>query len=357
MKTINSKLFLLALSAAIAAAACGSDDNGKKDAGRDGPRAEGGPADVGPGAEAGTPDAARLDAGVDTAGDTAGDAATDTAPIDAPRDTALDTAVDAGADVVRLDAALDGNVDAAADTAPVLVDGGDAGTGDAGGDAGVDATVVPCAPVGAACAPQLGAQIDRMGRAGVNTALTDPFWDDGVQTLADHKIKQDKYNQASNPATWGDVELSPGKKTRDLIKGALAAYDALDGTSDGVMAGDGCGNQLAYGATYKGTAYPDYSLLTTVLTDDRLYVNTASGTCNTYLAVEARELGVANTDCGGRTPTYNTIDITYTALTTGKFTTPSCNVMCDVSNGIPADFDKGTGYSESNFPFLGAPTP
>src|SRR6185436_19648010 len=116
---------------------------------------------------------------------------------------------------------------------------------------------------------------------------------------------QDRYNQASNPAGWGDVELATGKKPKDVIKGALAAYDALDGSSDGTMANDGCGNQLAYGATYKGTAFADYALLTTVLTDDRLYVNTGSGTCTTYLAVEANELGVTNTDCGGRTPTYN----------------------------------------------------
>src|SRR5213075_2331666 len=129
-------------------------------------------------------------------------------------------------------------------------------------------------------------------------------------------VKQDKYNQASNPATWGDVELATGKKTKDLIKGALAAYDALDGTSNGAMTGDGCGTQLAFGATYKGTTYPDYTLLTTVLTDDRLYVNTNSGTCATYLALEANELGIANADCGGRTPTYNTIDISYSALAT-----------------------------------------
>ena len=95
-----------------------------------------------------------------------------------------------------------------------------------------------------------------MGRPAVNTALTDPFWDDGVRTLADHNAQQDKYNEASNPATWGDVELAPGKKVKDAIKGALAAYDALDGTSDGMMANDGCGNQLAYGAMLGGVDVP-----------------------------------------------------------------------------------------------------
>jgi hypothetical protein len=191
-----------------------------------------------------------------------------------------------------------------------------------------------------------------MGRAGVNTALTDPFWDDGTQTVADHKARQDKYNEASDPNMWGDVELTTGKKVRDVIRSSLAAYDALDGTGDGTMANDGCGNQLAYGATYKGVVYPDYSLLSAVLTDDRLYLNTASGTCTTYLAVEAKELGIANSDCGGRTPTYNTIDITYSALVTGH---PLCTTMCDVSNGVTADADKGLNYSETTFPFLGEP--
>jgi hypothetical protein len=200
----------------------------------------------------------------------------------------------------------------------------------------------------------LGLQIDRMGRPAVNTALTDPFWDDGVQTVAEHKMKQDRYNQASNPATWGNVELATGRKTGDIIKASLAVYDALDGTSNGVMAADGCGTQLAFGATYKGTVYPDYTLLTTVLTDDKLYVNTASGTCATYLAVEANELGVTNTDCGGRTPNYNTIDITYSALATG---TTACTDNCPVSSGVVEDADQGANFTVDGFPFLGEPLP
>jgi hypothetical protein len=232
----------------------------------------------------------------------------------------------------------------------------DSATGDGAmaseGGAGDGGTT--CGTTSPTCAPALGAQIDRMGRAAVNTALTDPFWNDGTQTLEDHHAKQDKYNEASNPATWGSVELAPGKTVTAAIKGALAAYDALDGTSDGTMANDGCGNQLAFGATYKGMAYPDYTLLTTVLTDDRLYLNTGSGTCSTYLAVEANELGVTNTDCGGRTPSYNTIDITYSALVTGHAV---CTTMCDVSNGVVSDAAKGAGFSETTFPFLGAPAP
>jgi hypothetical protein len=225
---------------------------------------------------------------------------------------------------------------------PIASEGG---TGDGGSSCGASS---------ATCAPALGAQIDRMGRAGVNTALTDPFWNDGTQTLEDHHARQDKYNEASNPAMWGTVELAPGKTITAAIKGTLAAYDALDGTSDGTMANDGCGNQLAYGATYKGMTFPDYTLLATVLTDDRVYLNTGSGTCSTYLAVEANELGVTNMDCGGRAPSYNTIDITYSALVTGHAV---CTTMCDVSNGVTSDPDMGAGRSDTTFPFLGAPTP
>jgi hypothetical protein len=239
----------------------------------------------------------------------------------------------AGADGALDGATLDGN----------LADGGATADG-----------AVSCGAPSPTCAPQLGAQIDRMGRPAVNTALTDPFWDNGTRTLEDHHAQQDRYNQASDPMGWGDVELAPGKKVRDAIKANLAAYDALDGTSDGVAAGDGCGNQLAYGATYKGTTYPDYTLLTTVLTDDRVYVNTGSGTCTTYLAVEANQLGVTNNDCGGRTPSYNTIDITYSALVTGH---PVCTTMCDVSNGVTSDAEKGANFSETAFPFLGDPRP
>lgn len=227
------------------------------------------------------------------------------------------------------------------------------------GDGGHDMATVNCGTPSSTCAPALGSQIDRMGRAGVNTALTDPFWDNGVETAEQHHLAQDKYNQASNPAGWGDVELTTGSKTSARIAGAIAAYDALNSTANGVEGStDGCGDQLAYNATVGGHNYPGYTLLTTVLTDDELYVNTAGTTCTTYLAVEANTLGVTNTDCGGRTPTYNTIDITYTALVTGAGLTAPClggTGTCPVSNGITSDSTPGANQSNTTFPFLGDP--
>lgn len=237
--------------------------------------------------------------------------------------------------------------------------GGDTGT-TTDASAGPDTSTADTGPspdgVAFPSAPTLGAQIDRMGRAGVNTALTDPFWDDGTQTSAGHKIQQDKYNQASDPAAWKDVLLATGKTVGDAIKGNLAAFDALDGSSDGTMANDGCGNQLAYNATVGGMNYPNYTLLAAVLTDDRLYVNTAGRTCNTYLAVEANVLGVTNNDCGGRTPTYNTIDITYSALAAGVAVCQT-STTCPVSSGVKVDPDTGSAAPGPNFPYLGDPTP
>ena len=212
---------------------------------------------------------------------------------------------------------------------------------------------------GIPAAPTLGMQIDRMGRAGVNTALTDPFWDDGVQTSAAHKAKLDAYNASSDPAAWAALKLSTASGAAsvvDLLKGALGTFDALSGTSDGVAgAADGCGDQLAYGAL----SMPRYTTLAGVLADDQIYVNAASGTCSTYLAVEANVLGVTNTDCGGRTPNYNTIDITYSALASAAIVTAagcltsSTSMPCGVSNGVTSDPDTANVASVTTFPFLG----
>jgi hypothetical protein len=237
------------------------------------------------------------------------------------------------------------------------------------GDAGVDDlatkqdfTVAPADLLqtgdmaGFPAAPALGAQIDRIGRAGVNTALTDPFWDDGTQTAAGHHTKQDAYNAFSDPTTWATSKPDGTNTTLALFEGALGAYDSLNGTSNGTEgAADGCGDQLAYGAL----SNPTYTTLATVLADDQIYVNSASGTCSIYLAVEANVLGVTNTDCGGRTPNYNTIDITYTGFVVGAgltTTIPGCitgSAACGVTNGVTSDPGVNKA-SAATFPFLGA---
>ncbi len=55
-------------------------------------------------------------------------------------------------------------------------------------------------------------------------------------------------------------------------------------------------------------------MLATVRSQDALWVDTTRTPFNQYLAVEHNALGVVNTDCGGRTLTENTIDITYNLL-------------------------------------------
>ncbi len=172
--------------------------------------------------------------------------------------------------------------------------------------------------------PSLGAtQIDRMGRAGVNTALTDPF--DIVQGMTPNQVK-DAYNAVSDPAQWAT-------RFKANIATNLAILDSLDTV---------CGNQLLAGPS---AAAGRYDTLASVLADDRLYVRTDKTTCTTYLGAEANAVGVTNDDCGGRTPLYNTIDVTYSALAIGKFS--------GVTNGFTSDSEGSP--SATTFPFLGAP--
>lgn len=170
--------------------------------------------------------------------------------------------------------------------------------------------------------PALGTQIDRMGRAGVNTALTAPF---DLDTARKGQV-QDSYNAASNPAQWGSLFAS-------RIAGNLAILDSLDTV---------CGNQLLAGpAAVAGR----YGTLASVLADDQIYVNSSSGTCNVYLAVEANAVGITNSDCGGRTPNVDTIDRTYSVLAAGA--------LSGVTDGVDGDAD--ATHSSSAFPFLAGP--
>src|SRR5260370_25158701 len=69
--------------------------------------------------------------------------------------------------------------------------------------------------------PTLGRQIDRMGRAAVNTALTDPF--ETVVGMTTDQVK-DAYNASNDPTTW--VATWP-----DKIAVTLAILDGLDAAS------------------------------------------------------------------------------------------------------------------------------
>ena len=143
--------------------------------------------------------------------------------------------------------------------------------------------------------PNLGTQIDRMGRPAINTALNKTF--EPNAGMAD--MGKDGWNANSDPSKWSMYVPE--------IQANLAILDSLDTV---------CGNQLA--ADMSKNDPSRYAPLAGVLADDRLYVNLAGAACNTYLGVEANALGVVNSDCGGRTLVYDVIDASYTALATGK---------------------------------------
>ncbi|MFN7955807.1 MAG: DUF4331 family protein [bacterium] len=169
--------------------------------------------------------------------------------------------------------------------------------------------------------PTLGAQIDRMARPAVNTALDHTFDLD-----ADRKgMSKDAYNANASPTDWVAAYTNE-------VRANLAILDSLDSV---------CGNQLFADATA-----PRYGTLAAVLADDRLYLNTGSTTCTTYLAVEANATGIIpNGDCGGRTPLYDVIDTTYSVVALGAVS----------GFGDTIDRDGDSTPSLSAFPFLGAP--
>ncbi len=135
------------------------------------------------------------------------------------------------------------------------------------------------------------------------------------------------YNADSNPSDWA-------ANWAGAIKLSLGIFDALD---------DQCGNQLGYGLL----TLPNYGLLSQVLAGDALQVDTSKTTCSIYLGLELNATGaMANTDCGGRTLTENTIDTTYAGLVglppvTGK----------GVTNGITAP----AVAPSPTFPFFAPP--
>lgn len=193
-------------------------------------------------------------------------------------------------------------------------------------------------------APQLGAQIERMGRPTINVAATNPFDLDlsaAVKVGANPAAKsrdatRDAYNQDSDPSKW----VANWAAT---IGFNLAVYDGADAT---------CGNQiLADGAKMDPSRY---ATLGSVLADDRLYLDTTQTACGFYLAVEANATIAqgALKNCGGRTPNDPVVDETYSFLTigpddflkTGKFAVtdgPTKN-----GEGMP---------SLTTFPFLADP--
>lgn len=185
-------------------------------------------------------------------------------------------------------------------------------------------------------APALGTQIDRMGRPAINTALNHAF-----SSATTKGPSKDAYNQATDPAMWGATTLPVGGTVITEFAKNLAIIDALDAT---------CGNQTLHAAPAAPTSYGG---MATVLADDQLYLDTSKGGCNFYLSVEVEvAVGVAHTQCGGRTLTHDIADVSYSLLAAGL---EGFNVL---GGFVPLYGDGAvahTDISNDTFPFLGAP--
>ncbi len=166
--------------------------------------------------------------------------------------------------------------------------------------------------------PTLGKQMDRIGRPAILTALVSTF---------DEPIARGENRDAYNAASLADWE-----KFTNNIRSNLALFDGLDGQ---------CGNQAFIDQSVIGPNR--YDTFATILTDDRLYLNTTSGSCSQYLGVELDATNLfENDECGGRSITQDVIDVSYSALVVGN--------IVFVTDGVGSD-----NVSQSNdvFPFLG----
>jgi hypothetical protein len=239
-------------------------------------------------------------------------------------------------------------------------------------------------------APTIGAQIDRMGRPAVNTALNHGF----DVTAASEPAKK-AYNEDSSRANWGTnvPEFMVNLAIVDVLdtgvcgngicetgeqNAAGTGQCTVDCTTAGQVGGvcgnasceigetntncaadcptvgqigtastNGCGNQALYTSPPAATSYGS---LATLLSQDELYLDTGKTSCLFYLAVEFGVVtGGGNSTCGGRTPEYDVIDYSFSMLAMGLkgFDT---QLQPLVKDGAPKHDDLLT-----EFPYLGAP--
>ncbi len=164
-----------------------------------------------------------------------------------------------------------------------------------------------------------GRQLDREGRPLTANALLGLLAPEDVS----NSLKE-QYNAAT-----------PADSARFIpeIQKSLGLYDAFDGK---------CGNQLL--AQDAAAPQARYRALATVLADDRLWVNSASGRCTQLFAVELANLtGQAGwgADCGGRAPDYDAANVYRSLLVDGT--------GFSIDDGLHAD---ERPPSSAVFPFL-----
>jgi len=196
-------------------------------------------------------------------------------------------------------------------------------------------------------APALGAQIDRIGRPAVNTALNAVFEPDAAKKAA----QKDAYNHAAVADAWATTEVATGQTVVKEFSKHIAIFDMLDKGQANVDP-NGCANGALYTPPASATSY---DMLSGVLADDQLYVDTAKGNCEFYLSLEVEAAtggALTHTACGGRTLTHDVVDTSYSLLTAGLH-------GFDAANNFNPRLGDGAGphadVSLDTFPFLGAP--
>jgi hypothetical protein len=135
------------------------------------------------------------------------------------------------------------------------------------------------------------------------------------------------------------------------IENNLAVFDAVD-LGSGLITPNGCQNALRY-STPPGVN--SYKVAADLFADDQIYVDTSKPTCEVYLALEI-EVGSAgafpHTTCGGRLPSHDVIDMTYSVLAAGT-------AGLDQANGFAGKLKDGVtvhpDIKDAMFPFLGPP--
>lgn len=163
----------------------------------------------------------------------------------------------------------------------------------------------------------VGERMDRIGRTLTGNALLGPLDPEDVINQ-----RKEQYNRAAQK-DWSSFVPD--------IQRTLGLYDAFDGV---------CGNQWLAAAKVA----PDrYRALARVLADDRLWVDSRHRECKRYMAVETGE-NTRSSDCGGRTPDSDAIEVYRSLLVNGT--------ESGVDDGVPHD-DKPT--STVDFPFLAEP--
>jgi hypothetical protein len=195
--------------------------------------------------------------------------------------------------------------------------------------------------------PILGAQLDRAGRPLVKTLLIGAY-----ASSASQAALRAAYDAAPDASAWRTTTLAGSVTIERELAANLAVFDAFDrGQSPANIPDPGCGNGLLYGPPASAASYVAAADL---LADDQIYVDTSKATCNVYLELEVQAASggaLAHLTCGGRTPSHDVVDVTYSVLAAGVAgLNQAAQLAPRLRDGVSAH-----GDVKETFPFLGPP--